>query len=118
MCGGGSGYSHAPGLLGRVLAALLMWPPCCMWGGRYTGEDGFEISVPADGAVKLAETLLQNDKVRMAGLGARDALRLEAGLCLDGAVPFCTCVPTQLPAPLQLSYAYASTGQILSRACC
>lgn len=50
----------------------------------YTGEDGFEISVPADHAAKLARTLLAAEEVRPAGLGARDSLRLEAGLCLYG----------------------------------
>lgn len=50
----------------------------------YTGEDGFEISVPADRAAKLARTLLACEEVRAAGLGARDSLRLEAGLCLYG----------------------------------
>jgi aminomethyltransferase len=50
----------------------------------YTGEDGFEISVTAMEAEKLARDLLQNDAVEMIGLGARDSLRLEAGLCLYG----------------------------------
>jgi len=50
----------------------------------YTGEDGFEISVHADHAAKLARTLLANENVAPAGLGARDSLRLEAGLCLYG----------------------------------
>jgi len=50
----------------------------------YTGEDGFELSVSADDAVKLAELLVGNDEVEPAGLGARDSLRLEAGLCLYG----------------------------------
>jgi aminomethyltransferase len=50
----------------------------------YTGEDGFEISVHADHALKLARTLLANEGVAPAGLGARDSLRLEAGLCLYG----------------------------------
>lgn len=50
----------------------------------YTGEDGYEISVPWDSAVALGETLLNIDGVAVAGLGARDALRLEAGLCLYG----------------------------------
>ena len=50
----------------------------------YTGEDGFEISVPGSGAVPLAEALLRHSEVEPAGLGARDSLRLEAGLCLYG----------------------------------
>jgi len=50
----------------------------------YTGEDGFEISVPSKEVVKLTELLLKEKDVVLAGLGARDALRLEAGLCLYG----------------------------------
>jgi len=50
----------------------------------YTGEDGFELSVPGEKAVELAETLLSNPAVNPTGLGARDSLRLEAGLCLYG----------------------------------
>lgn len=50
----------------------------------YTGEDGFEISVPAESAEALAETLLQEAEVEAIGLGARDSLRLESGLCLYG----------------------------------
>ncbi len=50
----------------------------------YTGEDGFEISVPADQAEALARRLLAHDAVAPIGLGARDSLRLEAGLCLYG----------------------------------
>ncbi len=50
----------------------------------YTGEDGFEISVPADAATELARALLASEEVAPAGLGARDSLRLEAGLCLYG----------------------------------
>jgi aminomethyltransferase len=50
----------------------------------YTGEDGFEISVPSQHAVQLTETLLALPQVKPMGLGARDTLRLEAGLCLYG----------------------------------
>jgi aminomethyltransferase len=50
----------------------------------YTGEDGFEISVTNEAAEGLARTLLAEDEVAPAGLGARDTLRLEAGLCLYG----------------------------------
>jgi aminomethyltransferase len=50
----------------------------------YTGEDGYEISIPAERARAFAETLLQDERVALIGLGARDSLRLEAGLCLHG----------------------------------
>jgi aminomethyltransferase len=50
----------------------------------YTGEDGFEISVGAGDAAALARALLGQEEVAPAGLGARDSLRLEAGLCLYG----------------------------------
>ncbi|RNF13886.1 glycine cleavage T-protein [Trypanosoma conorhini] len=48
----------------------------------YSGEDGFDISVPHEHAVRFAELLLQNSATELAGLGARDSLRVEAGLCL------------------------------------
>jgi aminomethyltransferase len=50
----------------------------------YTGEDGFEISVRSEDVVKLWQILLANDAVKPIGLGARDSLRLEGGLCLYG----------------------------------
>jgi aminomethyltransferase len=50
----------------------------------YTGEDGFEISVPEAFAVEFTKELLQEPEVKLIGLGARDSLRLEAGLCLYG----------------------------------
>jgi aminomethyltransferase len=58
---------------------------CLVSRSGYTGEDGFEISVPAHRAVALADALLHQHEVAPAGLGARDSLRLEAGLCLYGA---------------------------------
>jgi aminomethyltransferase len=57
---------------------------CFVSRSGYTGEDGFEISVPAEAAVALAKELLAQPEVKPAGLGARDTLRLEAGLCLYG----------------------------------
>jgi aminomethyltransferase len=50
----------------------------------YTGEDGFEISVPASRAAELWRLLMTDEQARPIGLGARDSLRLEAGLCLYG----------------------------------
>ncbi|MEJ2376522.1 MAG: glycine cleavage system aminomethyltransferase GcvT [Pseudolabrys sp.] len=67
----------------RTLA--LSGADCFVSRSGYTGEDGFEISVPADAAEALCETLLRNPAVAPIGLGARDSLRLEAGLCLYGA---------------------------------
>jgi aminomethyltransferase len=57
---------------------------CFVSRSGYTGEDGFEISVPADKAEGLATALLEGSDVLPIGLGARDSLRLEAGLCLYG----------------------------------
>jgi aminomethyltransferase len=50
----------------------------------YTGEDGYEISIPSDAALRITELFLSAKDVEFAGLGARDSLRLEAGLCLHG----------------------------------
>jgi len=62
------------------------WNGADLWISRsgYTGEDGFEISCPADMAQEAAELLLAEHEVEPVGLGARDSLRLEAGLCLYG----------------------------------
>ena len=64
----------------RQLAGL----DCFVSRSGYTGEDGFEISVPAEHAERLAKLLLEDADVLPIGLGARDSLRLEAGLCLYG----------------------------------
>ena len=57
---------------------------CFVSRSGYTGEDGFEISIPAEHAEALVTALLDNADVLPIGLGARDSLRLEAGLCLYG----------------------------------
>ncbi len=57
---------------------------CVVTRSGYTGEDGFEISLPAEDAVDVARLLLDEPEVKPIGLGARDSLRLEAGLCLYG----------------------------------
>ncbi|MGP1357768.1 glycine cleavage system aminomethyltransferase GcvT [Roseicyclus sp.] len=62
------------------------WEGAGLWISRsgYTGEDGFEVSLPADAAEAFARALLSDDRVAPIGLGARDSLRLEAGLPLYG----------------------------------
>ncbi len=57
---------------------------CFVSRSGYTGEDGFELSIPGDSAEAIAQRLLENTAVKPIGLGARDTLRLEAGLCLYG----------------------------------
>jgi aminomethyltransferase len=78
--------SPAAAALGFMGVATLTIAGVETWISRsgYTGEDGFEISVPAADAIAFAEGLLAEPEVRPAGLGARDSLRLEAGLCLHG----------------------------------
>lgn len=57
---------------------------CYISRSGYTGEDGFELSIPNSAVCDVAELLLADDAVQWIGLGARDSLRLEAGLCLYG----------------------------------
>jgi aminomethyltransferase len=82
--------------LSRIVPAAaklyFMEADICLWGHEplwisrsgYTGEDGFEISVPAEHALALAQALCAQPEVKPIGLGARDSLRLEAGLPLYG----------------------------------
>lgn len=71
----------------------------------YTGEDGFEISVPAAHAVELAQRLLADEAVEWIGLGARDSLRMEAGLCLYGH----ELAPDISPVEAKLNWALSPT---------
>ncbi len=57
---------------------------CWVSRSGYTGEDGFEISIPASAAESVTKSILSKQEVEFIGLGARDSLRLEAGLCLYG----------------------------------
>jgi aminomethyltransferase len=79
---------HAPGVAAMTFMDAgprrVMGLDCFVSRSGYTGEDGFEISVPAANAERFAKTLLDDADVLPIGLGARDSLRLEAGLCLYG----------------------------------
>ena len=74
------------GKLTFMTAAAFEWQGASLWISRagYTGEDGFEISVPEDSAAAFADALIADERVKPAGLGARDSLRREAGLPLYG----------------------------------
>lgn len=67
-----------------IASVTLVGVDCYISRSGYTGEDGFEISVPAQSADALARELLSQEEVEPIGLGARDSLRLEVGLCLYG----------------------------------
>jgi aminomethyltransferase len=69
--------------------------PVRLFRSGYTGEDGYEISVPAAEAARIAEALLDQPEVEAIGLGARDSLRLEAGLCLYGSDIDTTTTPIE-----------------------
>ncbi len=79
---------HAPGVEAMPFMTMqdieIGGTNCPVSRSGYTGEDGYEISVPGEKAVELAELLLNEAEVEPIGLGARDTLRLEAGLCLYG----------------------------------
>jgi aminomethyltransferase len=79
--------------------------PCVVSRSGYTGEDGFEISIKSEWAEALCEALLKDGLVMPAGLGARDSLRLEAGLCLYGSDLDATTTPIE--AALEWSIAAA-----------
>jgi aminomethyltransferase len=78
----GAGVERMPFMSAAELS--IAGAACTVTRSGYTGEDGFEISLAADHAVGVAERLLAEPEVAPIGLGARDTLRLEAGLCLYG----------------------------------
>jgi aminomethyltransferase len=78
-----------------VRATEVMNVACTVSRSGYTGEDGFEISLPASHAETVARALLANGDVAMIGFGARDSLRLEAGLCLYGSDLDTTTTPVE-----------------------
>jgi aminomethyltransferase len=88
----------------------LLGTACYVSRSGYTGEDGFEISVPAAKAEALARELLRDSDVAPIGLGARDSLRLEAGLCLYGHDLDATTTPVEANLAWALSKARRAGG--------
>ena len=78
-----------------VIEADLIGEKCIISRSGYTGEDGYEISVPSHRAEDLVEVLVSHPAVHSIGLGARDSLRLEAGLCLYGSDIDTTTTPVE-----------------------
>jgi aminomethyltransferase len=68
----------------RATTVKIDGAACPVSRSGYTGEDGFEVLVPADKTESFARRLLADERVKPIGLGARDSLRLEAGMCLNG----------------------------------
>jgi aminomethyltransferase len=93
--------------------AFLDWDGVELWVSRsgYTGEDGFEISVPDAALQGFAEALLAAPEVMPIGLGARDSLRLEAGLCLYGHDLDLTTSPVEAGLTWALQKARRSGGE-------
>jgi aminomethyltransferase len=88
----------------------LIGVECFISRSGYTGEDGFEISVPNDKAEELARLLLAQPEVAPIGLGARDSLRLEAGLCLYGHDMDTATTPVEASLAWALSKARRADG--------
>lgn len=94
----------------QTTKATLAGAECFVSRSGYTGEDGFEISVPNDKAEELARLLLAQPEVAPIGLGARDSLRLEAGLCLYGHDMDTTTTPVEASLAWALSKARRADG--------
>ncbi|KAJ1744228.1 hypothetical protein LPJ78_000575 [Coemansia sp. RSA 989] len=89
----GASLAQMPFMTGQVLE--ISGVPCHVARSGYTGEDGFELSIPTSEVVGITARLLENPEVKLAGLGARDSLRLEAGLCLYGSDIDSTTTPME-----------------------
>ncbi|KAJ2399523.1 hypothetical protein GGI23_002601 [Coemansia sp. RSA 2559] len=89
----GIDLSQMPFMTGKVVD--IKGVPCHVARSGYTGEDGFELSIPTNEVVAITGSLLENPEVKLAGLGARDSLRLEAGLCLYGSDIDSTTTPME-----------------------
>ncbi|MFZ5957193.1 glycine cleavage system aminomethyltransferase GcvT [Pseudomonas knackmussii] len=95
----------------QVTSVELLGVTCNVSRSGYTGEDGYEISVPADHAEALARALLAEPEVQPIGLGARDSLRLEAGLCLYGHDMDTETTPVQASLVWAISKARRADGE-------
>ncbi len=91
-------------------AVAVAGAPCLVTRSGYTGEDGFEISTPLAATEAVAEALLADTAVLPVGLGARDSLRLEAGLCLYGADIDATTSPVEAGLTFAIAPARRSGG--------
>ncbi len=86
----------------------LLGATCFTTRSGYTGEDGYEISIPKQDAERVVRALLSDSRVKPVGLGARDTLRLEAGLPLHGN----DISPTISPIEAQLAFAIAPSRRL------
>lgn len=84
---------------------------CYVSRSGYTGEDGYEISIPSGEAVRLCRLMLNESEVEFIGLGARDSLRLEAGLCLYGHDMNATTTPLEASLIWAISKARRADGE-------
>lgn len=115
----------APGVLAlgfmQAGAFEVAGAPCWISRSGYTGEDGFEISVASAQAESLARRLLVEPEVAPIGLGARDSLRLEAGLCLhghdidDGTTPIEASLAWTIPARRRAEGGFPGAARILAQ---
>ncbi|KAJ1724772.1 hypothetical protein LPJ53_000979 [Coemansia erecta] len=89
----GADLSQMPFMTGQFID--IKGVPCHVARSGYTGEDGFELSIPTGEIADITKALLENPEVKLAGLAARDSLRLEAGLCLYGSDIDSTTTPLE-----------------------